>query len=178
MSFHDRFFTPTTAKAILSWRILLGIGVAVGLAFTPIGIPAAIGVGLLAYAGSVVVAMPKDPKPPRIDPFTLSEPWRQMVQGAQRARGRLHETVGETPAGPLRERLDGIVGKLDQALAECWAIAASWRRDRRRHQTPRPDGVALEARNVADPGRGRHALATTSRPRSRRWRASSPRPTA
>ena len=45
MSFRDRFFTPATAKAILSWRILLGVGVAVGLAFTPIGIPAAIGVG-------------------------------------------------------------------------------------------------------------------------------------
>jgi hypothetical protein len=53
----------------------------------------------------------------------LSEPWRQMVQGAQRAGRRLHETVSGTPAGPLRERLDGIVDKLDQALAESWEIA-------------------------------------------------------
>ena len=123
MSFRDRFFTPATAKAILSWRILLGIGVAVGLAFTSIGVPAAIGIGLLAYVGSVFIAMPKEAKAPQIDPFTLSEPWRQMVQGAQRARGHLHETVSGTSAGPIRDRLDGIVGKLDQALAECWAIA-------------------------------------------------------
>ncbi|HEX4982430.1 MAG TPA: hypothetical protein VFV63_12050 [Ilumatobacteraceae bacterium] len=123
MSFRDRFFTPGTAKAILSWRILLGIGVAVALAFTPIGVPAAIGVGVLAYVVSVVAAMPKGAKPPRIDPFTLSEPWRQMVQGAQGAGRRLHETVSATPTGPLRERLDGIVGKLDRALAECWEIA-------------------------------------------------------
>lgn len=123
MSFRDRFFTPATAKAILSWRILLGIGVAVGLAFTSIGIPAAIGIGLLAYVGSVVIAMPKETKAPQIDPFTLSEPWRQMVQGAQRARSHLHETVRATSPGPLRDRLDAIVGKLDQALAECWAIA-------------------------------------------------------
>jgi hypothetical protein len=123
MRFRDRFFTPSTAKAILSWRILLGVGVAVGLAFTPIGVPAAIGVGVLAYIGSVVAAMPKRAKPPRIDPFTLSEPWRQMVQGAQRAGRRVHETVSATPTGPLRERLDGIVGKLDRALVECWEIA-------------------------------------------------------
>ena len=144
MSFRDRFFTPTTAKAILSWRILLGIGLAIGLAFTPIGIPAAIGVGLLAYAGSVVVAMPKDAKTPRIDPFTLSEPWRQMVQGAQRARGRLHETVGATAAGPLRERLEGIVGKLDDALAECWAIAR--RGDEIDHAIKRLDPTALRSK--------------------------------
>jgi hypothetical protein len=123
MSFRDRFFTPATAKAILSWRILLGVGVAVVLAFTPLGLPAAIGLGALAYAGSVAAAMPKGAKQPQIDPFTLSEPWRQMVQGAQRAGRRLHETVSGAPAGPLRERLEGIVGKLDQALAECWSIA-------------------------------------------------------
>jgi hypothetical protein len=123
MSFRDRFFTPRTAKAILSWRILVGVGVAVALAFTPIGVPAAIGIGVLAYVGSVVAAMPKGAKAPRIDPFTLSEPWRQMVQGAQGAGRRLHETVKGTPAGPLRDRLDGIVGRIDGAVAECWEIA-------------------------------------------------------
>jgi hypothetical protein len=123
MPLRDRFFTPRTAKAILSWRILLGVGVAVVLAFTPLGLAAAIGIGVLVYAGSVGAAMPRGPKPPRIDPFTLSEPWRQMVQGAQRAGKRLHDTVSGTSAGPLRERLDDIVGKLDRALAESWEIA-------------------------------------------------------
>jgi hypothetical protein len=123
VALRDRFFTPRTAKAILSWRILLGVGVAVGLAFTSIGIPLAVVTGALVYAGSVAIAMPRGESLPRIDPFTLSEPWRQMVQGAQRAGRRLHETVSGTPTGPLRERLDGIVGKLDRALAESWEIA-------------------------------------------------------
>lgn len=123
MKLRDRFWSPRTAKAIMSWRIVLGIGVAVVLAFTPIGVPAAIGIGLLAYAGSVAAAMPRGTSTPRIDPFTLSEPWRQFVQGAQRAGRRLHDTVNGTPSGPLRERLDAIVGKLDRALAECWEIA-------------------------------------------------------
>jgi hypothetical protein len=123
VGFRDRFFTPRTAKAILSWRILLGVGTAVGLAFTSIGIPLAVVIGALVYVGSVAIAMPRGESLPRIDPFTLSEPWRQMVQGAQRAGRRLHETVSGTPSGPLRERLDGIVGKLDRALAESWEIA-------------------------------------------------------
>ena len=123
MNLRDRFFTPRTAKAILSWRILLGLGVAVALAFTPIGVPAAIGVGVLVYGGSVAAAMPRGSRKPQMDAFTLSEPWRQMVQGAQRAGRRLHETVSGTPSGPLRERLEGIVGKLDLALAESWEIA-------------------------------------------------------
>jgi hypothetical protein len=123
MSLRDRFFTPQTAKAILSWRILLGVGVAGALAFTPIGIPAVIGIGVLTYVGAVAAAMPRGSAVPRMDPFTLSEPWRQMVQGAQRAGTRLHETVRGTPTGPLRERLDGIVAKLDGSLAECWEIA-------------------------------------------------------
>jgi hypothetical protein len=123
MNLRDRFFTPRTAKAILSWRILLGLGVAVALAFTPIGVPAAIGIGVLVYVGSVALAMPRGAAKTHIDPFTLSEPWRQMVQGAQRAGKHLHETVSGTPAGPLRERMDGIVDKLDQALTESWEIA-------------------------------------------------------
>ncbi|MGH9132806.1 MAG: hypothetical protein ACRDZZ_02640, partial [Ilumatobacteraceae bacterium] len=96
MAFRDRFFTPQTAKAILSWRILLGAGVAVALAFTPIGVPLAIALGALVYAGSVAQAMPKRSEPPRIDPFVLSEPWRQLMQGAQRAGRRLHDTVSGT----------------------------------------------------------------------------------
>ena len=53
----------------------------------------------------------------------LSEPWRQLMQGAQRAGGRVHEVVNSTSPGPLRERLDEIAGKLDRALAESWEIA-------------------------------------------------------
>lgn len=144
MPLRDRFFTPKTAKAILSWRILLGVGSAVALAFTPLGVPAAIAIGVLVYAGSVVVAMPRGSKPPRIDPFTLSEPWRQMVQGAQRAGKRLHDTVSGTSAGPLRGRLDHIVGKLDRALAESWEIAR--RGDEIDYAVGRLDPTALRSK--------------------------------
>lgn len=123
MAFRDRFFTPQTAKAILSWRILLGgaAGVAAGV----IGLPilAAVGIGAAIYGGSVVTAMPKRRVVGTIDPFTVSEPWRQFVQAAQRSRRQLHQTVTNTSTGPLRDRLQDIADRLDNGLEESWAIA-------------------------------------------------------
>ncbi len=123
MGLRDRFFTATTAKAILSWRIVLGA--AAGVVAVVLGVPwiGAALIGAVVYVGAVALAMPKRAPRPRLDPFALSEPWRQFVQGAQRARRQLTETVKSRPAGPLRDRLQGIVDRLDQAIAESWQIA-------------------------------------------------------
>jgi len=123
MGLRDRFFTATTARAILSWRILLGAaaGVVAGL----LGVPW-FGAALIAaavYVGAVAVSMPKPAPRARLDPFAVSEPWRQFVQGAQRSRRQLSETVKTARAGPLRDRLQSIVDRLDQAIAESWRIA-------------------------------------------------------
>lgn len=123
MGLRDRFFTPKTASAILSWRILLGVGVGVVAAVAGLPIIAAAGVGLAVYGATVVAAMPKRAITPSIDPFTISEPWRQFVQAAQRSRRQLADTVRATPTGPLRDRLQGIADRLDGGIAESWAIA-------------------------------------------------------
>ncbi|MFV0307038.1 MAG: hypothetical protein ACK5OX_04775 [Desertimonas sp.] len=123
MGFRDRFFTPRTAKAILSWRLLIGLGVAAAMvaAGSPIGV--AVAVGFALYAGSVLAAMPKRAGTTTIDPFTLSEPWRQFVQAAQRSRRQLAETVRTVPAGPLRDRLQDIADRLAHGIEQSWAIA-------------------------------------------------------
>jgi hypothetical protein len=123
MGFRDRFFTPRTAKAILSWRIAVGVGVAVAIAVAGVGVPIAVLAGVGAYAGLVLAAMPATTKRVDVDPFTLSEPWRQLVQGAQSAQRRLRATVGGVDAGPLRERLQEIVDQLDRGLEQTWAVA-------------------------------------------------------
>ena len=122
MGLRDRFYTPKTARAILSWRLLpaLGVGVALGLTSGPIiGLAA----GLALYAGLVGAAMPKAPARPRIDPFTVQEPWRQFVQGAQRAEANLHETIDAASDGPVKDRMRSIGDKLDHGLDETWRIA-------------------------------------------------------
>lgn len=123
MGFRDRFFTPRTAGAILSWRIAVGVGVAVAMSVGGVGIPLSIVAGLAVYAGLVLAAMPKTKKRIVIDPFALSEPWRQLVQGAQAAQRKLRATVVAVDDGPLKDRLRDIAAQLDHGLDEAWAIA-------------------------------------------------------
>ena len=165
MALRDRFFTATTARAILSWRLLVGIGVGVvvgvvvgaasGLA---LGVLGGVAAGAAVYAVAVHRAMPRPARPARIDPFTLSEPWRQLVQGAERAATRLHATVAGAPQGPLRDRLVSIADKLDDGLAESWAIAR--RGDELDGAVRRLDPTALRSKLATL--EGRHAAAPTA----------------
>lgn len=123
MGLRDRFYTPQTAKAILSWRLLLGLGVGVVAGVAGLPIAAAIGIGLGAYAASVATAMPKGPERANIDPFTLSEPWRQLMQNAQSAGRKLRSTVDGADRGPLRDTLQGIAAQLEHGLDEAWEVA-------------------------------------------------------
>ena len=123
MGFRDRFYTPRTARAILSGRILVGAGVAGAMMIAGVGWAVSIGVGVAVYVALVGAAMPRPPRPDPIDPFAVGEPWRQFVQGAQRAATRARETVDRTPPGPLRDRLSEIVDRLDHGLEETWRIA-------------------------------------------------------
>jgi hypothetical protein len=149
MGFRDRFFTPTTAKALLSWRILLAIAVGVGIGF--LLAPAwGVGAGIGVYVASVMGAMPKTPRS-TIDPFAISEPWRHFVQGTQRARSSLRQALNATNDGPLKARLTDIAGRLEQAVEESWAIAK------------RGDEIDA-AVNRIDPVRLRSQLATLTKP--------------
>ena len=121
MGFRDRFFTPATAKALLSWRILLAVAVGVGVGVL-VGPTWGVGAGLGIYIGTVMGAMPRTPRS-TIDPFAISEPWRHFVQGTQRARSSLRQAVTATQDGPLRNRLTDIAGRLEQAVEESWEIA-------------------------------------------------------
>ena len=124
MSLRDRFFTPRTAKAILSpWRIVLGVAIAVVLAVVGVNIVLAIVAGLVVYAITVFVGMPKAPGRGLIDPFGVSEPWRQHVQGALKARRRFEETLRTTRPGPSRDRLAEIGERINIGIDECWQIA-------------------------------------------------------
>lgn len=123
MGLRDRFYTPQTAKAILSWRILIGLGVGGAMAAAGLPIAVAIGVGAGLYASLVVAAMPKGPERPNIDPFVLSEPWRQLMQSAQSAGRKLRSTVDGADDGPLKATLRDIAAQLDRGMAEAWEVA-------------------------------------------------------
>jgi hypothetical protein len=124
LSFRDRFFTPPVARAITSPSgiALAGVGASVGiLAGFPIVGWAALGV--LAYGARVAAAVPRGVTAGRIDAFALGEPWRQFVSGAQKAKRKYDDAVRAAQSGPLRDRMDEIGGRLDDAVQECWRVA-------------------------------------------------------
>jgi hypothetical protein len=123
-SFRDRFLTRRVARAITSpTGILLGGAVAAGAIVAGVPLAAALPLGFAAWAGRVVLAVPRRARGERIDPFTLQEPWRRYVQEALQARNRFNEAVGRTRSGPLRDHLRAIAARMQTAVEECWLIA-------------------------------------------------------
>jgi hypothetical protein len=123
MGLRDRFYSPATARALLSWRLAAGTGVAIVAVVLGAHWGIALIIGLAVYAGLVWRAMPPAPRTPTIDPFTVGEPWRHFVTGSQRAAKRVHATVAGTTDGPLKDRMTEIAARLDQGIAEAWTIA-------------------------------------------------------
>jgi hypothetical protein len=124
-SFRDRFLTPPVARAIMSPLGIVLFGAASAGAIL-IGAPlaAAAGVGVLAWGGRVLAAVPRDPKRgDRIEPFTLGDPWRSYVVGAQQSKERFDRMVRDMAAGPLKDRLADLASRLDDGVAESWRIA-------------------------------------------------------
>lgn len=123
-SFRDRFLTPPVARAIMSplGIVLFGVGAAGSIL---IGAPllAAAGVGALAWGGRVLAAVPRDPSTDRVEPFTLSDPWRSYVVGAQDAKARFDRVANDMERGPLRDRLTGLAERLEDGIDDSWRIA-------------------------------------------------------
>jgi hypothetical protein len=131
-SFRDRFFTRKVSRAITAPGSILtfGAATAVGIVATaPLSLPALgiLGVGALfgsaAYGAKVLFAMPPKAKGQQIDPFGVNEPWRRFVAEALQARARFEQSIATMKAGPLRETLDDIGDRLQDAVDECWRVA-------------------------------------------------------
>jgi hypothetical protein len=120
----ERVRTPAVARAVVSPSALLLAGA--GMAAAILGglpIAAAAGVGALAWAARVGLAVPRKRARERIDPFRVGEPWRRFVQDAQQAEARFQRTVKRMRPGPLQERLATVERRLAEGVQECWRIA-------------------------------------------------------
>lgn len=123
-SFRDRFLTPPVARAIMSplGIVLFGVGTAGSIL---VGAPLVVAgaVGAVAWSGRVLAAVPRDATSERVAPFSLAEPWRSYVIGAQDAKVRFDRVVADMGRGPLRERLSGLAARLSDGVDESWRIA-------------------------------------------------------
>jgi hypothetical protein len=121
------------ARALLSpWALASGLGIGGALIATgnsATGLLAGVG----AWAVGVLLAL-RGSKPDgqraadrassdRVDPFAVGEPWRRYVQSSQSARTRFSSAVDSAPSGPLRDRLESIGERINEAALEIWVIA-------------------------------------------------------
>lgn len=122
----EEFRTPAVARAVVSPSALLLAGGGTAVAIIG-GLPlaAAAGIGAACWAGRVAFAAlrRRGPRPERIDPFAVGEPWRRFVQDALSAQRRFDDTVRRMQDGPLRDRLHDLGGRIDAGVRECWQIA-------------------------------------------------------
>lgn len=120
----ERFLNARTARAITAPQaiVLGGVGTAIGIV-AGLPIAAAAGVGALAWAARVALGLPRGHRADRIDPFTLSAPWRKSVHEALQAQRRFNEAVRKADPGPLQDRLRDIGGRIDTGVRECWRVA-------------------------------------------------------
>jgi len=59
----------------------------------------------------------------RVDAFALGDPWKRFVIDAQSAQGRYRRAVKRSRSGPMKERLEELGQRIDQAVLECWRVA-------------------------------------------------------
>jgi len=72
---------------------------------------------------SSLIARSQSSRGPRIDPFTLAEPWRNYVKDALGSRTRFRRALSGLEDGPLLVRLSEIGRRVDRGVEECWEVA-------------------------------------------------------
>lgn len=94
------------------------------------------------------------PRPAEIDPWSVPEPWRPLLQQAAAAQGRFDRVVADWPPGPLRDRLVSMqprvwsdVGDL-AAMARRGAALTGWNGAAPAPGRPTVEGLSAELRGI------------------------------
>lgn len=111
------FRAGTSASAFLLTGGAIALAVVAGAPLAVAGVA-----GGLAYGARLGFELVRD-REDRVDPFSLGEPWKRFVIDAQSAQGRYRRAVRRGRPGPLKDRLDELGGRIDQAVRECWRVA-------------------------------------------------------
>jgi hypothetical protein len=148
---------PAAARAAISPSALALAGGGFGLSLI-VGLPlgAAIGVGACAWALRVAIAAivarrrRRKKRPEPIDPYGVPEPWRAFVREALSAQAKFAQAVGQCQPGPLRERLDEVGRRVDDAVRECWRVARLGAALDAAEANLDPDRTSIELRAVQE----------------------------
>jgi ribosomal protein S20 len=108
----------TAPSAILMAGAGAAAGILAGLAALPV-----VGIAAAAWLVRVATLLPRRASGERIDPMSISDPWRGFVRDALDAQRRYRKAVAAANEGPLRARLVEIGERIDAGVSECWRVA-------------------------------------------------------
>src|SRR5581483_6712293 len=78
-------------------------------------------------AAAVIARMHRDraaqPRPAALDPWSVPEPWRQLLHQAMDAQARFDQAIADWPSGPIRDRLGYLQPRLWNDVAQVGGIA-------------------------------------------------------
>ncbi len=78
---------------------------------------------VLALIVTALRFMASNDRPNKVDSFALREPWRHYVSDAQRAQREAAAAVHQVAPGPIRDHLESVEHRLEDAVDEVWQIA-------------------------------------------------------
>jgi hypothetical protein len=110
-----------------SGAVLTGAGVAIGVLDHSVVVAVVLGVvgwGLRMSVAALRASLARHPlRTVTIDPWAVSEPWRDYVRQALAAEGRFDHVAATAASGPTQERLASLLPQVRHATEEIWALA-------------------------------------------------------
>jgi hypothetical protein len=140
---------PSTVRAAVSPTAIAAaaVGVGIGLLAQSVIVAVILGVGFwsVRMAAGVFARRRRQkaarPKPAQLDPWSVPEPWRQLLHQADSAQSRFDSAIKDWPPGPIQERLADLQPRLWADVTDIGTIARR--------------GAALSAWNSGVPATGR-----------------------
>lgn len=122
---------PSVVRAAVSPTAVAVTAAGVGIGVLDHSVILAVVLGAGAWAGRMVAAViararrerQAQPHPAQLDPWSVPEPWRQLVQQASGVQTRFDQTLRDWPAGPLKDRLSYLQPQVYAGMAQVASVA-------------------------------------------------------
>jgi hypothetical protein len=122
---------PSLVRAAVSPAAVAATAVGAGIGVLDQSVVLGVVLAAVGWSGRMLAALvararrdaKARPRPAELDPWSVPEPWRQLVHQAAAAQGRFDQALREWPDGPIRDRLDGLRPQFYADVAAVGAIA-------------------------------------------------------
>ncbi len=122
---------PSLVRAAVSPTAVAVTAAGVGIGVLDHSVVVAVILGVGAWVGRMAAAVVSRsrreraarPKPAQLDPYSVPEPWRQLLRQALDAQARFDHSVQDWPGGPIKERLATIQPRLWGDVEQVGTIA-------------------------------------------------------